>query len=94
MPPDSWHPSSPRSAPHQFNNFGSDNPMAPKESTVTSTTDTVCGSNQSFYDSSILFASICLPLILQYHRPLFDLRCSAEMALCQAKQLCQVRHIW
>uniref|UniRef100_A0A0E0IGF5 Flowering time control protein FCA n=1 Tax=Oryza nivara TaxID=4536 RepID=A0A0E0IGF5_ORYNI len=40
MPPDSWHPSSPRSAPHQFNNFGSDNPMAPKGSTVTSTTDT------------------------------------------------------
>ncbi|KAL5205867.1 hypothetical protein ABZP36_034076 [Zizania latifolia] len=48
MPPDSWHLSSPRSAPHQFNNFGSDNPMAPKGSTVTSSTDTATFRPQMF----------------------------------------------
>ena len=42
MPPDAWRPSSPSSvAPHQFNNFGSDNPMGLMGGTVTSATDNV-----------------------------------------------------
>ncbi|XP_066397186.1 flowering time control protein FCA-like isoform X2 [Miscanthus floridulus] len=37
MPPESWHPSSPRSmAPNLYNNFGSDNPLALSGGTVTS----------------------------------------------------------
>nr|CAB3456643.1 unnamed protein product [Digitaria exilis] len=37
MPPDSWRPSSPRSmAPNQYNNFGSDNPLALSGGAVTS----------------------------------------------------------
>ncbi|CAN6172061.1 unnamed protein product [Urochloa humidicola] len=36
MPPDSWRPSSPRSmAPNQYNNFGSDNPLALSGGAVT-----------------------------------------------------------
>lgn len=42
MPPESWRQSSPRSmAPNQYNNFGSDNPLALSGGTVTSA-DNVC----------------------------------------------------
>ncbi|XP_052167452.1 flowering time control protein FCA isoform X1 [Oryza glaberrima] len=61
MPPDSWHPSSPRSAPHQFNNFGSDNPMAPKGSTVTSTTDTATFRPQMFSGNGSLSSQTAVP---------------------------------
>jgi hypothetical protein len=40
MPPDAWRPSSPSSvASHQFNNYGSDNPIGPMGGTVTSAVD-------------------------------------------------------
>jgi hypothetical protein len=42
MLPESWRPSSPRPmAPNQYNNFGSDNPLALSGGTVTSA-DNVC----------------------------------------------------
>ncbi|XP_040383769.1 flowering time control protein FCA isoform X2 [Oryza brachyantha] len=61
MPPDSWHPSSPRSAPHQFNNFGSDNPMAPKGGAVTSSADTATFRPQMFPGNGSLSSQTALP---------------------------------
>ncbi|CAM0950682.1 unnamed protein product [Alopecurus aequalis] len=46
MPHDAWRPSSPSSvAPHQFNNFGSDNPMGLMGGTVTSSADNMFPGN-------------------------------------------------
>ncbi|KAL5201550.1 hypothetical protein ABZP36_035904 [Zizania latifolia] len=61
MPPDSCHPSSPRLAPHQFNNFGSDNPMAPKGSTVTSSADTATFRPQMFPGNGSLSNQTAVP---------------------------------
>ncbi|KAF0915359.1 hypothetical protein E2562_035850 [Oryza meyeriana var. granulata] len=61
MPPDSWHPSSPRSAPHQFNNFGSDNSVAPKGGTVTSSADTATFRPQMFPGNGSLSSQTAVP---------------------------------
>ncbi|KAL6639824.1 hypothetical protein ACP70R_022646 [Stipagrostis hirtigluma subsp. patula] len=62
IPPDSWHPSSPRSmAPHQYNNFGSDNPLALQGSTVTSSADTTAFRPQMYPGNGSLQSQTAVP---------------------------------
>jgi hypothetical protein len=91
MPPDSWHPSSPRSmAPNQYNNFGSDNHLA-LGGAVTSA-DTVCFKSFLFYGFTFYsFPDLFSP---KHDRLVFGLRCFLEMAPYQFRQLCQLHHMW
>jgi hypothetical protein len=53
MPPDAWRPSSPSSvASHQFNNYGSDNPIGPMGGTVTSAVDNVRYNPSLYYSTT------------------------------------------
>uniref|UniRef100_A0A453KH30 Flowering time control protein FCA n=1 Tax=Aegilops tauschii subsp. strangulata TaxID=200361 RepID=A0A453KH30_AEGTS len=62
MPPDSWRPSSPSSmAPHQFNNFGSDNSMGLMGGPVTSAADNVTFRPQMFHGNGSLSSQTAVP---------------------------------
>lgn len=79
MHPDSWRPSSPRSmAPNQYNNFGSDNPLALSGGAVTSA-DAVCLC-QSFVIVLLFVSSFPNLFPLKHGRLLSGHRCSLETA--------------
>nr|ACI16484.2 flowering time control protein [Hordeum vulgare] len=62
MPPDTWRPSSPSSmAPHQFNNFGSDNSMGLMGGPVTSAADNVAFRPQLFHGNGSLSSQTAVP---------------------------------
>jgi hypothetical protein len=64
MPRDAWRPSSPSSvASHQFNNYGSDNPMGIMGGTGTSAADNVRYKPNLYYTVAFSWP-IYLPLII------------------------------